>query len=96
VLQHDEQTASGRLLLEKADIDWFLSIDANTLPQQQKDNGNRTFRSLTIDDENFEFSEGFTELHTRSYEEILKGNGFSIEESRKSIELVHKIRNKIS
>ena len=94
VVQHSRETASGKLELEKADVNWFLSIDVNTLPNDVKQAGKRTFRSLTIDNEEFEFSEGFTELHTRSYEEILKGNGFSIEESRKSIELVHAIRNK--
>jgi UDP-N-acetyl-2-amino-2-deoxyglucuronate dehydrogenase len=93
VYQHTAETASGRLELEKANVNWFLSIDANTLPDELKKAGKRTFRSLTIDDEEFEFSEGFTELHTRSYEEILKGNGFPIEETRKSIELVHAIRN---
>jgi len=94
VHQHMPETASGRLELEKANVNWFLSIDANTLPDDVKNAGKRTFRSLTIDNEEFEFSEGFTELHTRSYEEILQGNGFPIEESRKSIELVHAIRNK--
>jgi len=94
VHQHTPETASGKLELERANVNWFLSIDANTLPDEVKQAGKRTFRSLTIDNEAFEFSEGFTELHTRSYEEILKGNGFPVEEARKSIELVHSIRNK--
>jgi UDP-N-acetyl-2-amino-2-deoxyglucuronate dehydrogenase len=94
VHQHTPETASGKLELERANVNWFLSIDANTLPDDVKQAGKRTFRSLTIDNEAFEFSEGFTELHTRSYEEILKGNGFPVEEARKSIELVHAIRNK--
>ena len=94
VHQHTAETASGKLELERANVNWFLSIDANTLPDEIKQSGKRTFRSLTIDNEAFEFSEGFTELHTRSYEEILKGNGFPIEETRKSIELAHAIRNK--
>jgi len=94
VIQHSPETASGKLELEKAHVNWFLSIDSNTLPADVKQAGKRTFRSLTIDDEAFEFREGFTELHTRSYEEILKGNGFPVEETRKSIELVHAIRNK--
>ena len=94
VHQHTAETASGKLGLERANVNWFLSIDANTLPDEIKQSGKRTFRSLTIDGEAFEFSEGFTELHTRSYEEILKGNGFPEEEARKSIELVHAIRNK--
>ena len=94
VYQYTPETAAGALELEKANVTWFLSIDPNTLPQEVKQAGKRTFRSLTIDNEAFEFSEGFTELHTRSYEEILKGNGFPVEEARKSIELVHAIRNK--
>ena len=94
VHQHTPETASGKLELERANVNWFLSIDANTLPDKVKQAGKRTFRSLTIDNEAFEFSEGFTELHTRSYEEILKGNGFPVEEARKSIGLVHAIRNK--
>lgn len=94
VHQHTPETASGKLELERANVNWFLSIDANTLPDKVKQAGKRTFRSLTIDNEAFEFSEGFTELHTRSYEEILKGNGFPVEEARKSIGLAHAIRNK--
>jgi UDP-N-acetyl-2-amino-2-deoxyglucuronate dehydrogenase len=94
VHQHTAETASGKLELERANVNWFLSIDAKTLPDNVKQAGKRTFRSLTIDNEAFEFSEGFTELHTRSYEEILNGNGFPIEEARKSIELAHAIRNK--
>jgi UDP-N-acetyl-2-amino-2-deoxyglucuronate dehydrogenase len=78
VYQYTPDTAAGALELEKATVTWFLSIDPNTLPQEVKQAGKRTFRSLTIDDEAFEFSEGFTELHTRSYEEILKGNGFPL------------------
>ena len=92
-MQHTHDIAAGRLELEKANVNWFLSINADTLPQEAKLAGKRTFRSLTIDGKEFEFSEGFTELHTRSYEEILKGNGFPISETRKSIELVHKIRS---
>jgi UDP-N-acetyl-2-amino-2-deoxyglucuronate dehydrogenase len=93
VAQHSDNTACGKLSLEKANVDWFLSIDASTLPEDAKGAGKRTFRSLTIDGEEFEFSDGFTELHTRSYEEILKGKGFPVSETRKSIQLVHEIRN---
>jgi UDP-N-acetyl-2-amino-2-deoxyglucuronate dehydrogenase len=93
VAHHSDNTACGKLSLEKANVDWFLSIDAGTLPEEAKGAGKRTFRSLTIDGEEFEFSDGFTELHTRSYEEILKGQGFSVAETRKSIQLVHEIRN---
>src|SRR5574338_165162 len=80
VSQHTNDTASGRLELEKANVNWFLSIDANSLPAEAYQAGKRTCRSMTIDGDEFEFSEGFTELHTKSYEEILKGNGFPIGE----------------
>ncbi|HVT84666.1 MAG TPA: Gfo/Idh/MocA family oxidoreductase [Chitinophagaceae bacterium] len=93
VSQHTEDTASGYLELERANVNWFLSIDANSLPAEAKHSGKRTFRSMTIDGNEFEFSEGFTELHTKSYEEILKEKGFPIIETRKSIEVVHIIRN---
>ena len=93
VIEHTAQTTSGELELEKANITWMLSIDANTLPADIKAAGKRTFRTLTIDGESFEFSDGFTELHTKSYEEILIGNGFLISETLKAIELVHTIRN---
>lgn len=93
VTQHTIDTASGRLILEKADVEWFLSINADTLPSEIKKEGKKTFRSLTIDEEEFEFSEGFTELHTKSYEEILADKGFKLSETIKSIELVHDIRN---
>lgn len=92
VSQHTNDTASGYLELERANVNWFLSIDANSLPAEAKKAGKRTFRSMTIDGNEFEFSEGFTELHTKSYEEILKGNGFPIIETRKSIEVAHEIR----
>jgi UDP-N-acetyl-2-amino-2-deoxyglucuronate dehydrogenase len=74
-------------------VNWFLSIDANNLPEKATAEGLRTYRALTIDEEEFEFSGGFTDLHTLSYQEILKGNGFSISESRKAIEVVYEIRN---
>ena len=93
VTEHTSQTASGQLELERANVNWMLSIDANTLPDEAKSAGKRTFRTLTIDGEGFEFSDGFTELHTKSYEEILKGSGFRISETLKAIELVHEIRN---
>jgi len=92
VHQHTADTASGTLELEKANVEWFLSIDANTLPDEIKKEGKRTFRTLTIDGDAFEFSEGFTELHTRSYEEIIAGRGFPISETKKAIEVVSKIR----
>ncbi len=95
VNEHSTDTASGTLELENASVNWFLSIDANTLPDDVKKAGKRTFRSLTVDGDEFEFSEGFTELHTHSYEEILKGNGFRLTETLPSIKLVHQIRNSL-
>ena len=95
VEQHSKDTASGKLVLENADIDWFLSINADTLPETVQQEGKRTFRLLSIDGEEFEFSEGFTELHRKSYENVLAGNGFRLMETIKSIELVHDIRNSI-
>lgn len=95
VNEHSAETACGRLELEKASVNWFLSIDANTLPDDVKKAGKRTFRSLTVDGDEFEFSEGFTELHTHSYEEVLKGNGFRLTETLPSIKLVHQIRNSL-
>ncbi len=93
VTQHTDVTASGKLELERASVNWMLSIDAATLPAAAKNAGKRTYRTLTIDGEGFEFSDGFTELHTKSYEQILKGDGFPISETLKAIELVHTIRN---
>jgi len=85
--------AAGYLELKKARIKWFLSIDYNDLPENIKLQGKRTYRSIILNNEEFEFSEGFTDLHTRSYEEILKGNGFGLEDTRKAIEIVYQIRN---
>ena len=95
VSQHSADTASGSLELEKASVNWFLSIDAENLPEDAKKAGKRTYRSLTVDGEEFEFSDGFTELHTHSYEKILAGQGFPLSETLPSIRLVHEIRNAI-
>ena len=89
----EKHKASGYLEFENARVRWFLSIDENDLPQSVKGKGQRTFRSITIDNQELEFSAGFTELHTKSYKEILKGNGFGLADVRKSIEIVHDIRN---
>jgi UDP-N-acetyl-2-amino-2-deoxyglucuronate dehydrogenase len=93
VTAQSDQTASGQLELEKALVNWNLSIDANILPEEVKTSGKRTYRMLNIDGESFEFSDGFTELHTQSYAQIISGKGFRISETRKAIELVHQIRN---
>ncbi|MCG8315463.1 MAG: Gfo/Idh/MocA family oxidoreductase [Pseudomonadales bacterium] len=90
---YEPKKASGYLEYEKARVRWFLSIDAEDLPEDCKKSGQRTYRSITIDEQELEFSSGFTDLHTTSYQEILKGNGFGCEETRAAIQTVHDIRN---
>jgi len=85
-------TAAGYLELERARVRWFLSIDARTLPASVQAKGQRTYRSIRVDDEEVEFSEGFTDLHTESYRDLLSGGGFRLSDARPSIELVHQIR----
>jgi UDP-N-acetyl-2-amino-2-deoxyglucuronate dehydrogenase len=92
---HENDQAGGFLKLDKANVNWHLSINADHLPDQAKEQGKRTYRSITVDGEEVEFSEGFTDLHTRSYEQILAGNGFGLEDARKSIGIVHGIRKQI-
>ncbi len=84
---------AGYFQLEKARVRWFLSIDYADVPHEIKAKGQRTFRSITIDGEEIEFSEGFTDLHTKTYQEILEGRGFGLEEARNSINTVYNIRN---
>lgn len=91
---HTHDRAAGYLELERARVRWFLSINYDVIPEHVKATGARTYRSIMIGDEEFEFSGGFTELHTRSYEHVLNGEGFRIGEARKAIELVHDIRHK--
>lgn len=85
--------AAGYLELENARVRWFLSLDYNDIPDDVKKSGKRTFRSITVDGEEIEFSEGFTDLHTHTYKEILEGRGFRINEARQSVETVYTIRN---
>ena len=84
---------SGYLEFARARVKWFLSTDHRHLPYPVQPGVHSTFRSITIDGEEGEFSEGFTGLHTRVYEETLAGRGFGIEDARPSINLVHRIRN---
>ena len=84
--------ACGYLELERARIKWFLSINEDHLPIPIKAQGKRTFRSLKMDNGEIEFSDGFTDLHTLSYQEILKGRGFGLNDAKPSIELAHRIR----
>ena len=89
----DDNTNAGYLEFEKARVRWFLSLDYNKIPDNIKSKGQRTYRSISVEGEEIEFSDGFGDLHTTSYKEILNGNGFRLSEARKSIEIVHYIRN---
>lgn len=82
----------GAIELERADVQWFLSTDASDLPDGGANGAQPTYRSISVDGEEIEFSGGFRDLHTRVYEEMIAGRGFGIEEARPSIELVHRIR----
>jgi UDP-N-acetyl-2-amino-2-deoxyglucuronate dehydrogenase len=83
----EAERAAGSLECERADISWFLSLDRNDLPEGVKGK-KTTFRSIKVDGEEVEFSEGFADLHTRSYEEIVTGRGFGLDEVRPSIDIV--------
>jgi len=85
--------AAGVLHLERADVRWFLSIDASDLPFESRPGEKSTYRSITVDGSEIEFTDGFTDLHTRIYEQILKGRGFGLREAVPSVELAHSIRN---
>jgi len=92
VFVRDHWTTAGELELEQADVSWSLSADPAHLPFAATPGKKTTFRSITVDGEEVEFSEGFTDLHTRSYEEILAGRGFGIEAARPSVELARHVR----
>ena len=85
--------ASGFIALKKDRVRWFLSLDLNDSPINLKEQGKRTFRSITLDGNEIEFSDGFTDLHTESYKNIIAGNGFGLTQARPSIELAYNIRN---
>ena len=87
--------AAGYLEYEHARVRWFLSVDVEDVPKAQREAGQRTYRSITVDGEEIEFSGGFTDLHTRSYEEILAGRGFGLEENRTAINAVSAIRGAV-
>jgi UDP-N-acetyl-2-amino-2-deoxyglucuronate dehydrogenase len=84
---------AGSFKLKNANVRWFLSVNIDYLPEEIKSRGLTTYRSITVDGKEIEFSGGFTDLHTRSYEEILKGNGFGLDEAYGSINTVSSIRN---
>lgn len=87
------EKAAGVLHLKKARVRWFLSLDYQDNPSAVKEKGMRTYRSLTVENEEIEFSDGFTDLHTESYRQLLAGNGFGMKETRSSVEIAHHIRN---
>jgi UDP-N-acetyl-2-amino-2-deoxyglucuronate dehydrogenase len=93
VHSYGESRAAGYLELKNARVRWFLSIDSNDLPAEFKKTNQRTYRSIKVDTKEIEFSEGFGDLHTASYTEILKGNGFGREVSFPSINTVYQIRH---
>jgi UDP-N-acetyl-2-amino-2-deoxyglucuronate dehydrogenase len=89
---HDTHVAAGFLELAHADVEWFLSTDSAHLPFAPQPGTKTTFRSITVDGDEMEFSEGFTDLHTRVYEQVLAGSGYGIDDARPSIELTSSIR----
>jgi UDP-N-acetyl-2-amino-2-deoxyglucuronate dehydrogenase len=88
-----EDASAGYLEFKHAKVRWFLSVSYKYIPEDIKATGQRTYRSITVDGNEIEFSGGFTDLHTKSYEHILSGGGFGLEEARKSIEIVSSIRD---
>jgi UDP-N-acetyl-2-amino-2-deoxyglucuronate dehydrogenase len=92
VHHRDEQKVAGFLEYDKARVRWFLSVDSNDLPINALEQNLTTYRSLTIDNTKIEFSDGFKDLHTKVYQEILLGNGFGLEENRSAIDTVSEIR----
>lgn len=85
--------AAGYLEYENARVRWYLSLDVNDVPKSQREAGQRTYRSITVDGEELEFSGGFADLHTRSYQEILAGRGFGLDDNLVAIQTVSDIRN---
>jgi UDP-N-acetyl-2-amino-2-deoxyglucuronate dehydrogenase len=87
------EKAGGKLYFEKANVNWFLSVDEHDLPAEAINAGKRTYRKINIGGQELEFSEGFADLHTTSYKDILAGGGFGVNDVRKAIEIVSGIRN---
>lgn len=92
---HEKDRAAGYLEFQNARVRWFLSINSAYLPEEVKEKGQTTFRSITINGEELEFSGGFTDLHTMVYKDILSGKGYGLDAARTAIEIVHDIRNSI-
>jgi UDP-N-acetyl-2-amino-2-deoxyglucuronate dehydrogenase len=89
----NESSAAGYLELERARVRWFLSIDERTLPPEARAQKRRTHRSIRVDGEEIEFSEGFTDLHTETYRDILSGGGYGLKDARSAVQLAHDIRH---
>jgi UDP-N-acetyl-2-amino-2-deoxyglucuronate dehydrogenase len=92
VSEYNNKSASGILRLERAEVTWELSIDSSKLPLDVLANGQRTYRSIQLENNEIEFSEGFTDLHTISYNEILEGRGFGLLEAKESVVIASQIR----
>ena len=90
---HTHDRAAGFLEFKQARVRWFLSINEDLLPQEAQEKGQRTYRSITVDGKEIEFSDGFFDLHTKSYQNIIAGNGFGLADAKASVQLVHDIRN---
>jgi UDP-N-acetyl-2-amino-2-deoxyglucuronate dehydrogenase len=90
----ENRRVSGYLEFEKANVKWYLSLEKVDLPSMAVDEGKPTFRSLKLNGEEFHFSDGFTDLHTKIYQSILEGKGFGLKDARQSMEIVHEIRTK--
>jgi UDP-N-acetyl-2-amino-2-deoxyglucuronate dehydrogenase len=84
---------AGFMELSKARVRWYLSLDKNDLPQQAVKKGMTTYRSVQINGQEFEFSQGFSDLHTRIYRRLLEGKGFGIDDARQSVNVAYSIRN---
>jgi len=90
----EENRAAGYLELENARVRWYLSIDCEDVPEEIKNEGQRTFRSISVEGKEIEFSGGFTDLHTETYRDILEGKGFGLDDARISVQTVYEIRNR--
>ncbi|MFK5982680.1 MAG: Gfo/Idh/MocA family oxidoreductase [Flavobacteriaceae bacterium] len=93
VHQHNHDRAAGYFEFKQARVRWFLSINYDLIPEEIKAKGQRTYRSITVDGKEIEFSDGFFDLHTKSYQRILEGNGFGLQDAMTSVQIVHEIRN---
>lgn len=91
----NEKTVEGTMQLARAKVNWLLSVDSEKLPAQVKEKGKATYRSLQMEGNEIEFSEGFTDLHTESYKHILSGAGFGLSDAKPSIDLIYQIRNQL-